>query len=423
MHEVVSIQIGQCGNQVGNEFWRRIANEHGINENGRCNEIGDDRRNKFFYQTEGGLFVPRAVLMDLEPRVIGQCMPFFSRDSIFVSRDGCGAGNNWAHGYCAANKARAEICDLVRREVEACDGPEAINIMHSVAGGTGSGGGSLLVREIRDMFPKKIISSYSILPTNEEGSDVVVQPYNSILALAHLQEFCDSICVMDNHALNAHTINNLINATEDDSVVNFNAINALASTVIAASNSSLRFPSHVFCNSRSILNCTVPLPSYKFLIPSYSPFAGSRYVANAGDVMRRLILPKSRLCAYEDSKTHASLAMFNILEGPTNPSEIARTAEIIRAKNNFVSWAPPFFQVALSNRPLERPCGLALNNTTGITFLLDKIILQFDRLRRRNAFIDIYKKYDQNLEIFDSSREVIQKVVDDYKKCEVEKPN
>lgn len=193
MHEVITLQVGQCGNQVGNEFWKKIANEHSIDYNGLQKFEMTDRKDRFFYQTDDGRYIPRAVLIDLEPRVINQCLPFFNTDNIFISNEGGGAGNNWAHGYYVANMVKENVCDIIQREAEACDSLGALYLMHSIAGGTGSGFGSFLLGKLKDQFPKKIISSYSILPTNEESSDVVVQPYNSVLALSHLQQFCDSI--------------------------------------------------------------------------------------------------------------------------------------------------------------------------------------------------------------------------------------
>ena len=32
--EIVHIQAGQCGNQIGAKFWEIISNEHGIAPNG-----------------------------------------------------------------------------------------------------------------------------------------------------------------------------------------------------------------------------------------------------------------------------------------------------------------------------------------------------------------------------------------------------
>jgi len=34
MNEIVQLQVGQCGNQLGTRFWEAINHEHGINDEG-----------------------------------------------------------------------------------------------------------------------------------------------------------------------------------------------------------------------------------------------------------------------------------------------------------------------------------------------------------------------------------------------------
>jgi len=64
-------------------------------------------------------------------------------------------------------------------------------IIHSIAGGTGSGYGSYLIEKISDRFPKKLIQTYSVFP--KESDNVVVQPYNSLLTLKRLSLVSDSV--------------------------------------------------------------------------------------------------------------------------------------------------------------------------------------------------------------------------------------
>lgn len=73
-------------------------------------------------------------------------------------------------------------------------------LMHSVAGGTGSGVGSFLLERLNDRFSKKLIQTYSVFPNTQEP-DVVVQPYNSLLTLKRLALHADSVVVLDNGAL------------------------------------------------------------------------------------------------------------------------------------------------------------------------------------------------------------------------------
>jgi tubulin gamma len=69
-------------------------------------------------------------------------------------------------------------------------------MLHSIAGGTGSGLGSYLLETLSDRYPKKLTQTYSVFPNNEETSDVVVQPYNSLLSLKRLTTNADSVVII-----------------------------------------------------------------------------------------------------------------------------------------------------------------------------------------------------------------------------------
>ncbi|RYQ79173.1 hypothetical protein Ahy_Scaffold6g107869 [Arachis hypogaea] len=70
MREILHIQGGQCGNQIGAKFWEVICDEHGIDHTGKYSgdsELQLERINVYYNEASGGRYVPRAVLMDLEP--------------------------------------------------------------------------------------------------------------------------------------------------------------------------------------------------------------------------------------------------------------------------------------------------------------------------------------------------------------------
>lgn len=428
MREVITLQVGQCGNQMGGEFWKTICREHGISGSGMLQDTRDlgDRKDVFFYQADNNMFVPRAVLVDLEPRVIAQAPSFFNQENIFLSTEGGGAGNNWGHGYYAGKSTGGDVMEMVQREAEGCDFLETFFLLHSIAGGTGSGFGSLLLEQMRDEFPKKIIQAYSIFPNNDESSDVVVQPYNSMLTLQRLVEHCDSIIVMDNSALGRFTLDSLRIDTPT-----FDHINLLISTVMAASTSTVRFPSYMYCTHQSINAAIVPLDSFKFVVPSYTPFVCEEMSKVArkttcSDVMRRLLHPKTRLVHHETSRSHSVISIMNILHGVEDPSEVSRTVMRLLDKRlvDFVPWMPPSFNVALNKTIVNkmgynRISGLGLTNSSGISSLLSKISGQFDKLRRQRAFLDIYKRFGVEQEMFDQSKEAVQRVLEDYSRAEV----
>merc|ERR1712212_397064 len=70
MREIVHLQAGQCGNQIGAKFWEVISDEHGIDPTGTYHGDPDlqlERINVYYNEATGGKYVPRAVLVDLEP--------------------------------------------------------------------------------------------------------------------------------------------------------------------------------------------------------------------------------------------------------------------------------------------------------------------------------------------------------------------
>jgi tubulin beta len=70
MRELVAIQGGQCGNQIGAKFWEVVSDEHGIDPTGTYHGDSDlqlERINVYYNEATGGRYVPRNILMDLEP--------------------------------------------------------------------------------------------------------------------------------------------------------------------------------------------------------------------------------------------------------------------------------------------------------------------------------------------------------------------
>ncbi|KAL2126627.1 hypothetical protein VTI74DRAFT_519 [Chaetomium olivicolor] len=70
--EIITIQAGQCGNSIGSQFWQQLCQEHGISQDGNLEDFateGGDRKDVFYYQSDDTRYIPRAILIDLEPRV------------------------------------------------------------------------------------------------------------------------------------------------------------------------------------------------------------------------------------------------------------------------------------------------------------------------------------------------------------------
>ena len=150
-----------------------ISNEHGIQPNGKYSgttpELQLDRINVYYREASRGVYVPRAVLVDLEPGTMDSVRSslfgsLFRPDNFIFGQSG--AGNNCAKGhYTEGAELVDQILDVVRKEAEECNCLQGFQLAHSLGGGTGSGMGTLLISKIREEYPDRIMNTYSVLPS------------------------------------------------------------------------------------------------------------------------------------------------------------------------------------------------------------------------------------------------------------------
>lgn len=436
--EIITLQLGQCGNQIGVEFWKKLCAEHGISPDGKLEDFakeGVDRKEVFFYQADDEHYVPRAVLVDLEPRVINSIMnsPYqklYNPENVFVAQHGGGAGNNWCSGFSQGKKLNDEVFDIIDREAEGSEGLAGFTLCHSIAGGTGSGMGSYMLEQLQDRYPKKLLQTYSVFPNQANASsDVVVQPYNSVLTLRRLAESVDCVIVLDNTALNRIAVDRLrINAPT------FSDINNMVSTIMSASTATLRYPGYMNNDLQGLISPMIPTPSLHFLMTGYTPLTSEGQPASdvqkttVFDVMRRLLQPKnmmvsSMMIKAKDTADCRYISALSIIQGEVEPSQIQKSLQKIRDRKlaNFITWAPAGIQIAIAKKSpyissQHRVSGLLMANHTSIWRLFDQTLQQYDKLKKRNAFMNEFVREESfNVEEFDESRNVVHDLVSEYR--------
>lgn len=88
----------------GAKFWEVVSDEHGIDHEGLYkgnNDLQLERINVYYNEIGSNKYVPRAVLVDLEPGTMdsvrsGPLGNLFRPDNFVFGQSG--AGNNWAKG-------------------------------------------------------------------------------------------------------------------------------------------------------------------------------------------------------------------------------------------------------------------------------------------------------------------------------------
>ncbi|KNG89636.1 tubulin gamma chain [Aspergillus nomiae NRRL 13137] len=435
----ITPQATEHRHNFGSQFWQQLCQEHGISQDGNLEEFateGGDRKDVFFYQSDDTRYIPRAILLDLEPRVLNtiQTGPYrniYNPENFFVGQQGVGAGNNWGAGYSAGESVQEDIFDMIDREADGSDSLEGFMFLHSIAGGTGSGMGSFILERMNDRFPKKLIQTYSVFP-DTQAADVVVNPYNSILAMRRLTQNADSVVVLDNGAL-SRIVADRLHVLQPS----LQQTNQLVSTVMSASTTTLRYPGYMHNDLVGIVASLIPTPRSHFLITSYTPFTGDNIEqaktvrkTTVLDVMRRLLQPKNRMVSINPSKSSCYISILNIIQGEADPTDVHKSLLRIRERRlaSFIPWGPASIQVALTKKSpyiqnTHRVSGLMLANHTSVATLFKRIVQQYDRLRKRNAFIEQYRKeapFSDGYGEFDEARAVVMDLIGEYEAAEKE---
>ena len=160
VREVLTLNVGQCGIQLGQAVWEQYCAEHMIDRTGeKAGKPQDTSFLCFYEETGAGKYVPRNLMVDLEPNVIddvknSKYSKVFHPDLMISGKED--AANNFARGHYTVGKEQIDIVnDRLRKLVDNCDNVQGFVINHSVGGGTGSGLGALILERIAVDYRKK----------------------------------------------------------------------------------------------------------------------------------------------------------------------------------------------------------------------------------------------------------------------------
>ena len=177
---MIILQVGQCGIQTGEAI---------------CTEL-----EKGLLESNYPSAQIQQLLIDSEKKVISDRVKPKNLSTFFkyksIERGGGGKANNFLNGF---QSDVEDILDQFRKLAEQSIIYDGCLMVHSLAGGTGSGMGAKIAQKIRENYGKHIISTVSVAPF--QAGETTVQSYNSLLSLAELQKTVDQINIFSNDAL------------------------------------------------------------------------------------------------------------------------------------------------------------------------------------------------------------------------------
>lgn len=474
--EIITIQVGQCGNQIGMKFWDLALREHAS-----CGSLYDDSMSSFFRNDNPNSDIPilkaRCLVVDTEEGVINQLMKSelseLFNNKHFI-KGVSGAGNNWAHGNFEYGPYYKEsILKQISSLLEECDSPQCFMFTHSIGGGTGSGLGTYIIKTLSEEYPELYRFSATVFPS--EDDDVITSPYNSILSLNELIEYSDCVMPIDNQSLidicnqvdkysekeqktgKKILSSNIIetskpkiisgklvtksdgkeNSNEDKKIINqnisnikkskpYDKMNSLIANLLSNFTCSMRFEGSLNVDINDITMNLVPFPRLHFLSSSISPLYHvldkSLEPRKSDQIFSDIFHKDYQLITMNNYYEGIYLASALIARGNLTISDINYNISRIKNKLKMVHWNHEGFKIGLCNQPpVNMSYGiLCLSNNTAIGDSFSELHNRFNKLFRVKAHVHHYTEY-MDIEYFANCDKNVSSLIEEYKDVGINK--
>ena len=314
------------------------------------------------------------------------------------------AANNYARAYInVGRKILPALMEEIRSTAEVCDNLTGFNLVHSFAGGTGSGLTTLLAECLHEEYFKKFRFSTSIYPSRVY-SHSTVDPYNTLLAMKATIEPLDCSIIMDNKALSDRCVSQL-----DIEKPTFTSLNRFVATLLSSMYLSHRF---TFTDSQhadvsDLLTNLIPYPRIHYPIVCASPLFSKKkqgHKATHISTITRSVFTQDAVTLDCNIQCRCFISAAMLYRGKASPSEVSAALRQLRSGymgmkigDSFVDWCPAMFKVGLTpfppvtvpsstmGTPLHSVCMVAGNTAVADTF--KSTVDMFDMLFKRCGFV------------------------------------
>ncbi|XP_055233370.1 tubulin beta chain-like isoform X6 [Gorilla gorilla gorilla] len=374
MRKIVLTHTGHCGNQIGTKFWEVISDEHAIDSAGNYHGDSDlqlEYSKVYYNEVTGGRYMPRSVLMDLEPGTM---------DSVRLGPFG-----------------------------------QIFQLALCLGGRTRSGMGTLLINKIWEEYPDRIINTFSILPS-PKVSDNMVEPYNAILSVHQLIENADETFCIDNEV-----VYDICSRTLELPTPTYGDLNHLVSATVSGVTTCLRFPGQLNADLQKLAVNMVPFPQLHFFMPGFAPLTSrgsQQYGAlTVAELTQQMFDAKNMIVACDPCHGRY-LMVADIFRGRMPMREVDEQMLNIQNKNSsyFADWLPNNVKTAICDIP---PRGLKrsatfIGNNMAIQELFKHVSGQFTAMFKGKAFLHWYTDEGMDETEFAEAESNINDLVSEY---------
>ena len=373
VREIISIDVGQCGIQIGQKLWKQYITEHEIlfgNDNNaeqKYNETNSSSKNTtndsstsfqtLFEETKDNIYIARNLMVDLEPNVIDDTKSL-SYSSIFnpsfLINGKEDAANNFARGmYSIGSEIIDSVMEAFRKSSEKCDNLQGFIMNHSNCGGTGSGLGCLILQRLHEDYRKKSNISFTVYPS-EHLSTSPVEVYNALLSHHYFTDHTNVTTVLDNASLYGICQRNL-----DIKRPDYTNINKLIAKCVSSITCGLRFKGELNNSLDAFQTNLVPFPKIHFMLSSMAPVSTETKLesinADIKNITSLALEPESMLVEFDnyDPDECYWMAMSLQFRGNVNVTEVNDIPQWLKKERKalFVDWQPNGCKIGITDKP------------------------------------------------------------------------
>ncbi|XP_078667004.1 tubulin delta chain-like [Branchiostoma floridae x Branchiostoma belcheri] len=405
----VFVQVGQCGNQIGQQFWTQVL------------PLKDTKEGIPFFNANERL---RSVHVDSEPKVLrrlGLSLKKRNLEEGNLISGKRGRGTNWALGYHGVRRAEGcvlldQTVEAVRREVEQCDCFSGIVVMHSLSGGTGSGLGAHIIEDLKDHFPIPYLMSVAVAP--HAGGESPLQHYNCLLCLSWVQQYADAVLLFNNDDVLYQLQHQHSSSKSQISIPEMNQYISDCLAGLFLPTDSITPPAGVPLGMEpwELLRSVCPMPATKFAQVSHH--MGSRLGWDA--------IAAHSIQMYKKQHSHRDRALSAVMVARGDSKDDFRryrpgVERKVWAGCNCVDWNP--FPVdfwtgkdSLAGHAEKKSLTMCTNNS-GITRYLEHVLTKARQKYDAKAFLHWYWKHGCTEQDFTNSFDTVEQIVEDYREA------
>lgn len=313
--------------------------------------------------------------------------------------------------------------DRIRRMVEECGNMQGFIIFRAYGGGTGGGLGSLFLQQLSQEFTKVSILEFVLFPS-PVLSNIIVEPYNTVLATHASGEYQDLAFIMDNEAMYDILCEKL-----DISRPTFTNVNRIIGQIVSNVTASLRYEGAINVDLREFQTNLVPYKRIHYPLITFAPFIPLTRLfheqSSVASLTNSCFSNGSQLikCELQAGKYMSCCLLYR---GNVTPVDVNNAIVSLKNKRvvQFVDWSPAGYKVGINYMPpVAVPGGdlakinravTMLANTTALKFSWQKLLSKYNLMLSKRAFVHHFVGEGMEESEFSDAKEDLKALISDY---------